>query len=94
MRASSKQAAYSIHMHVWTQAEFLRLILDCRERFGDGFDLEASAQQGIEFMVVLRKRGAMPPPNQPASPAQPQAGIGTRIRSKLKRTLGAGQGRG
>ncbi len=55
-----EEAAYSIHMHVWTQAEFLRLILHCRERFDEGFDIEGSARQMIEFMVVLRKRGAFP----------------------------------
>lgn len=55
-------AAYSIHMHVWTQAEFLELILDCRRRFGEEFDIEASGRQGIEFIVVLRKCGALPPP--------------------------------
>jgi SAM-dependent methyltransferase len=77
-------AAYSIHMHVWTQAEFLRLVLDCRERFGDAFDIEASAQQAIEFVVVLRKRGALPPPApDPAAAAPP--GIGTRIVARLKR---------
>ena len=57
-RAQQLEAqAYSIHMHVWTQAEFLRLILDCRERFDDAFDIEAAARVGIEFIVVLRKRG-------------------------------------
>jgi SAM-dependent methyltransferase len=61
--------AYSIHMHVWTQAEFLRLILACRERFGDAFDVEATAKVGIEFIVVLRKSGAHPPP--PAAPHVP-----------------------
>ncbi|HET6997974.1 MAG TPA: methyltransferase domain-containing protein [Solirubrobacterales bacterium] len=85
--------AYSIHMHVWTQAEFLRLILGCRERFGEGFDLEASAQQGIEFMVVLRKRGAMPAPNPPTAPPPPPPGIGTRIWSKLKREVRAARRR-
>jgi predicted SAM-dependent methyltransferase len=55
-----EESRYSIHMHVWTQAEFLRLVLDCRERSGEGFDLEATARQGIELIVVLRKRGAFP----------------------------------
>jgi SAM-dependent methyltransferase len=63
-----EEDAYSIHMHVWTQAEFLKLILHCRERFEDAFDIEAAARQGIEFIVVLRKAG--PPPLPPAgSPA-------------------------
>jgi SAM-dependent methyltransferase len=67
-RARELEAAkYSIHMHVWTQAEFLQLILACRERFGNGFDVEATARRAIEFMVVLRKRGALPPPSPPAA---------------------------
>lgn len=62
---------YSIHMHVWTQAEFLRLILACRERFDEAFDIEATARSALEFIVVLRKRGAFPPP--PAPPAPPDS---------------------
>lgn len=57
-----EEAKYSIHMHVWTQAEFLQLILALRERFDDAFDIEAAARVGIEFIVVLRKRGPLPPP--------------------------------
>ena len=46
----------SIHMHVWTQAEFLQLILHCRSRFDNGFDIEAAVRLGPEFVVVLRKQ--------------------------------------
>jgi SAM-dependent methyltransferase len=53
---------YSIHMHAWTQAEFLAMLLECRGRFGGAFELEAAARQGIEFVVVLRKQGPLPPP--------------------------------
>ena len=60
-----EDSEYSIHMHVWTQAEFLGLILACRERSDDAFEIEASARQAIEFMVVLRKRGPLPPPSSP-----------------------------
>ena len=73
---------FSIHMHVWTQAEFLRLILHTREHFGEAFDIEAAARQGIEFVVVLRKAG---PPILPPLPDPPRgwrhvlAGIGTRL---------------
>jgi hypothetical protein len=56
---------YSIHFHVWTQAEFLRLILHCRECSGEGFDIEAATRQAIEFIVVLRKQGAFPAPPAP-----------------------------
>ncbi len=55
-------AKYSIHMHAWTQAEFLAMVLECRGRFGEAFDIEAAARQGIEFVVVLRKQGPLPPP--------------------------------
>jgi SAM-dependent methyltransferase len=64
-----EDAKYSIHMHVWTQAEFLKLILALRERCGDAFDIEAAARVGIEFLVVLRKEGPLPPPPPAAAPA-------------------------
>jgi len=57
---------YSIHMHVWTQAEFLALLLAARERLGDAFEIEAAARQGIEVVVVLRKAGSLPAPPAPA----------------------------
>ena len=82
-------AAYSIHMHVWTQAEFLELILGCRQRFGEEFDLEASARNGIEFMVVLRKRGPYPPPA--AQPREPLTAA--RVWAKLKREADAARQR-
>jgi hypothetical protein len=71
-----EDAAHSIHMHVWTQDEFLRLVLDCRERFDVSFEIEAAARQFIEFTVVLRKDGPFPPPrpevvDQPAPPPAP-----------------------
>ena len=59
-----EEAGYSINMHVWTQAEFLRLILELRDRFDEAFDIEAAARVAIEFIVVLRKDG--PPPQPPA----------------------------
>ena len=78
-RARELEAAtYSIHMHVWTQAEFLRLVLYIRDRFGEAFDIEASARQGIEFMVVLRKNGPLPQP-APLEPPRPPAGAMERI---------------
>jgi hypothetical protein len=83
-------SAYSIHMHVWTQAEFLKLILHCRERFSEGFDIEASARQGMEFVVVLRKRGSLPPPVPPDPPPNPS--FGARARAKLNKVRASGQG--
>ncbi len=57
-RARDLEAAkYSIHTHVWTQAEFLQPLLHCRERLGEAFDIEAAGRQAIEFVVVLRKAG-------------------------------------
>ncbi|HTR76430.1 MAG TPA: methyltransferase domain-containing protein [Solirubrobacterales bacterium] len=82
--------AYSIHMHVWSQAEFLRLILAIRERTGDAFDIEACAHRGIEFMVVLRKRGAVPPPgpdSQGVVRARPTPDPSRRRR--VRRAIGA-----
>ena len=69
-------------MHVWTQAEFLKLILHCRERYEDAFDIEAAARQGIEFVVVLRKAG---PPPAAATPAPaPPASFSARVKRKLR----------
>lgn len=79
-----EEEKYSIHMHVWTQAEFLGLILACRQRLGEDFDLEAAARQGLEFVVVLRKRGALPEPAQPAQARRP--GLLSRVGAKLRRT--------
>jgi O-antigen biosynthesis protein len=53
---------YSIHTHVFTQAEVLRLILHCRERYDYVFDVEAAWRRGIELIVVLRKAGPIEPP--------------------------------
>jgi SAM-dependent methyltransferase len=77
-----EEDAYSIHMHVWTQAEFLELILHCRDRFEGAFDIEAAARQAIEFIVVLRKAG--PPPVPP--PSAPAPG-GTSRRRRLARRV-------
>lgn len=78
-------AGYSIHMHVWTQAEFLALILAARERLEEGFEIEAAARQGIELVVVLRKRGPLP------VPASRKRGLGRlrRAASGLRRRVAA-----
>jgi SAM-dependent methyltransferase len=81
-----EEAKYSIHMHVWTQAEFLKLILACRNRFGEAFDIEAAANRGIEFIVVLRKSGAFPdPPPPPPPPPEPQMTERQRWESRAQR---------
>lgn len=85
-----EEAKYSIHMHAWTQAEFLEMVLECRRRLGAAFDIEAAARQGIEFVVVLRKQGPLPPPQ--AGPAgggarrlgRVWAGARRRLRAALR----------
>jgi SAM-dependent methyltransferase len=84
-----EEAKYSIHMHVWTQAEFLQLILACRERLGEAFDIEAAARVGLEFVVVLRKQGPPPPPplhpSEPPPPTAPEVTELERWKSRLHR---------
>jgi SAM-dependent methyltransferase len=77
-----EEDAYSIHMHAWTQAEFLAMILDCRRRFDEAFDVEAAARQGLEFIVVLRKRGPFP-----AGP-EPSNGLWARLGRRARRSRG------
>ena len=55
---------YSIHFHVWTQADLLELLLYCQERFGS-FEIEAFTRRSIENIVVLRKHGAWVPATAP-----------------------------
>ncbi|MCW2982135.1 MAG: putative methyltransferase [Solirubrobacterales bacterium] len=85
-----EEAAYSIHMHVWTQAEFLRLILAIREMNDEAFDIEACAHRGIEFMVVLRKRGPLPglAPEPESARAEPPT-LHPSIRRRMRRALRA-----
>jgi SAM-dependent methyltransferase len=83
-----EEDGYSIHMHVWTQAEFLRLLLTCRERFENAFDIEASARSAIEYIVVLRRAGSFPAPSAPPPPAaDPEAD--QSLRARARRALGA-----
>lgn len=56
------QQDYSIHTHVYTQAETLQLILHCRERFAHAFDIEVAWRRSLELIVVLRKVGPVAPP--------------------------------
>lgn len=53
---------FSVHTHTWTEASFLTLLLHCRERFDDSFEIEAFARREMEIVVVLRKAGADPAP--------------------------------
>jgi SAM-dependent methyltransferase len=78
---------YSIHMHVWTQAEFLQLILACRERLDEAFDIEVAAKQALEFAVVLRKQGRSdrPPPAPPPPPS-----LWSRVKGRASSALDRG----
>jgi predicted SAM-dependent methyltransferase len=82
--------AYSIHMHVWTQAEFLQMILALRERLDAAFDIEAAAHKEIEFIVVLRKSGAFPSPpgaDYVPTPPVPPASELERWKSRARKVL-------
>jgi hypothetical protein len=61
-------SGYSIHFHVWTQADLLELILHCDERLGS-FELEAVRRLGVENIVVLRKHGELVVEESPAGQA-------------------------
>lgn len=62
---------YSIHMHVWTQAEFLELLIHCQRRFVDSFEIEAFARRSLELVVVLRKAGQLAEMAEPGSTSSP-----------------------
>ncbi|MFP5389316.1 MAG: methyltransferase domain-containing protein [Thermoleophilia bacterium] len=82
-----EEKLYSIHMHVWTQAEFLKMIIYCRERYEEAFDIEAAARQGLEFVVVLRKQGPPPEAAVPLPPPPPPS-LATRVKRRIRRTIG------
>ncbi|PIG94933.1 methyltransferase domain-containing protein [Gloeocapsopsis sp. IPPAS B-1203] len=46
---------YSIHFHVWTQIEFLELLLYCRNSLSLPLEIELLQKNQIEFIVILRK---------------------------------------
>jgi SAM-dependent methyltransferase len=91
-----EDAEYSIHMHVWTQAEFLRLILAIGERSGGALDIEAAARVGIEFLVVLRKSGPLPAPEvrtaqETVAARQTPSGAIATLKIGARRALGSGR---
>jgi SAM-dependent methyltransferase len=53
--ARQKADAEDIHYHVWTQTEFLELILYVKAALGSTLDIELAQKNGIEFLVILRK---------------------------------------
>lgn len=46
---------YSIHYHVWTQAEMLEMIAEMARQFNVRFDLELFFKNGQECIFILRK---------------------------------------
>jgi predicted SAM-dependent methyltransferase len=46
---------YSIHYHVWTQTEFLELVLAVKKTLNAEFELELFCKNGDEMIVILRK---------------------------------------
>ena len=73
---------YSIHFHVWTQADLLELMLHCQTWLGS-FDIEAVRRSGLENIVVLRKHGELVIEDSQAGVVSP---IGTRL-TELEREL-------
>ncbi len=54
--AELEREDYSIHFHVWTQADLAELVFHIHERLGT-FEVEAIRRRNIENIVVLRKHG-------------------------------------
>jgi predicted SAM-dependent methyltransferase len=54
------ERGYSIHFHVWTQADVLGLLVALRERFSVSYDLELAVRNGHENIFVLRKLAPSP----------------------------------
>ncbi len=50
------KTSYSIHFHVWTQVEFLELLLYCWRSLHFPFEIELFQNNDLEFICVLRKR--------------------------------------
>jgi GT2 family glycosyltransferase/SAM-dependent methyltransferase len=51
---------YSIHFHVWTQAEVLELFAAMKTRYAMPFDVEAVVKNVMEVIIVLRKHESTP----------------------------------
>lgn len=49
---------YSIHFHVWTQVEFLELLLYCQNKLSFPIEIELLQKNGMEFIAVLSKTTA------------------------------------
>jgi SAM-dependent methyltransferase len=47
---------YSIHFHVWSQSEFLQLLLYCRDELSFPLDIELVQRNAGEVVCVLKKQ--------------------------------------
>jgi SAM-dependent methyltransferase len=59
----------SIHTHTFTTSSFLGLLLHCRERCEEGFEIEAFARHEVEVVAIIRKAGDYPAPAAPPETA-------------------------
>lgn len=50
-----RESRSKIHFHVWTQREFVELLMHLRRDFHFPIEIEALIKNGVEFVVVLRK---------------------------------------
>ncbi|HKR01922.1 MAG TPA: glycosyltransferase [Pyrinomonadaceae bacterium] len=82
---------YSIHFHVWTQAEIMEVLLALKERFNARFEIELLLQNGHhEVIAVLRKEEkATPAPGDGADSLTRQAD--SRLEAKEQELLARDQ---
>jgi len=84
LAARVEAIGYSIHFHVWTQADLLELMLYCQEQLGS-LEIEAVRRVGAENIIVLRKPGAVATPSRRPSAPELEARI-TDLESELAAT--------
>jgi predicted SAM-dependent methyltransferase len=75
---------FSIHTHTFTEASFLELLLHCRRRFDEAFEIEVVARRELEIVVILRKVGAAP---APAAPARTSPELATEVEELRARVI-------
>jgi SAM-dependent methyltransferase len=46
---------YSIHFHVWTEVEFLEMLVYCQKDLQFPFKIELLKENGAEFILILKK---------------------------------------
>ncbi len=80
---------YSIRTHVFTEASFLALLLHCRERFDEGFEIEATCRDGDECVAVLRRAGAWPVRRSSAPTAAELNAEAAALRNRIAQLEGA-----